>query len=121
MEDDLKLEKILKSMAIMAVLTLVALTVASAQGKQMTLTGVVSDVACGATHQMKNMSPADCARACAKKSGYALVVGKDVYKVMGHEADFDKYAAETVTVKGTVDGKTMTVDSVMPAKKASSY
>lgn len=114
-------EKILKSMAMMAVVTLVALTMASAQGKQMTLTGVVSDVACGATHQMKNMSPADCARACAKKSGYALVVGNDVYKVMGHEADFDKYAAETVTVKGTVDGKTVTVDSVMPAKKASSY
>ena len=114
-------EKILKSMAMMAVVTLVALTMASAQGKQMTLTGVVSDVACGATHQMKNMSPADCARACAKKSGYALVVGNDVYKVMGHEADFDKYAAETVTVKGTVDGKTVTVDSVVPAKKTSSY
>jgi hypothetical protein len=113
--------KILKSMAMMALLTVVALTMASAQGKQMTLTGVVSDVACGATHQMKNMSPADCARACAKKSGYALVVGNDVYKVMGHEADFDKYAAETVTVKGTVDGKTVTVDSVVPAKKTSSY
>jgi hypothetical protein len=117
----LNLEKILKSMAMMAVLTVVALTMASAQGKQTTLTGVVSDAACGATHQMKNMSPADCARACAKKSGYALVVGNDVYKVMGHEADFDKYAAETVTVKGTVNGKTVTVDSIMLAKKASSY
>jgi hypothetical protein len=113
-----KLEKMLKSMALMAVLTFVAFTSAAPQGKQQTLTGVVSDAACGATHQMKNMTPADCARACAKKSGYALVVGTDVYKVVGHDADFDKYAAETVTVKGTVDGKTITVASVMPAKKS---
>ena len=88
-----------------------------AQPKQETLTGVVSDAACGATHNMKGMTPADCARACAKKAGYALVVGGDVYKLQGHEAELDKYAAETVTIKGDVNGKTIAVSSVSPAKK----
>jgi hypothetical protein len=67
---------------------------------------------------MKNMSPADCARACAKQNGYALVVGNEVYKLQGHEAELDKFAAETVSVRGNVDGKTMTVESVT-AKKPS--
>ena len=88
-----------------------------AKPKQETLTGVVSDAACGATHKMKGMSAADCARACAKKAGYALVVGDDVYKLEGHEAELDKYAAETVTIKGDVNGKSIAVSSVSPAKK----
>lgn len=87
------------------------------QSNRQTLTGVVSDSACGATHNMKNMTPADCTRACAKQGGYALVVGNDVYALKGHEAELDKLAAETVTVRGTVSGKTVTVESVAPAKK----
>jgi hypothetical protein len=86
--------------------------------QQKTLTGVVTDAACGATHKMPNMAPADCARTCAKQGGYALVVGNDVYTLKGHEADLDKYAAQTVTVTGAVNGKDVTVASVMPAKKA---
>jgi len=65
---------------------------------------------------MKNMSAADCARACAKKSGWALVVGDKVYKLQGREEDLDKHAAENVTVKGTLNGDTMMVTSVAPAK-----
>jgi hypothetical protein len=87
------------------------------QSKTQTLTGVVSDVMCGATHNMKNMTAADCTRMCAKQGGYALVVGKDVYALKGHEAELDKVAAQTVTVTGAVNGKTVTVASVMPAKK----
>jgi len=63
---------------------------------------------------MKNMGAADCARACAKKAGWALVAGDKVYKLKGHEEDLDKYAAENVTVKGTLDGDTMMVTSVAP-------
>jgi hypothetical protein len=110
--------KTLRSIVIAAAFTLIAFTTAAPQGKQTTLTGKVSDVACGATHKMKNMSEADCARACAKKAGYALVVGDKVYKLQGHDEDFDKYAAENVTVKGTVSGDTVTVASVAPAKKS---
>ena len=84
-----------------------------------TLTGVVSDAMCGATHMMKNVSAADCMRACVKQgTKYALVVGKDVYTLAGHEAELDRYAAQTVTVKGAVSGKTVAVTSVAPAAKA---
>ena len=109
--------KTFRTVMITAAFTLIAFTTAAPQGKQTTLTGKVSDVACGATHKMKNMSEADCARACAKKAGYALVVGDKVYKLQGHEEDFDKYAAENVTVKGTLNGETMMVTAVAPAKK----
>lgn len=111
------MKNVLKSMALVAALATVAFA-AAPQGKERTLTGVVSDAGCGATHKMKNMSAADCARACAKKMGYALVVGDKVYKLQGDEADLDKYAAEKVTVKGTLDGDTMMVTSVAPAKKS---
>jgi len=86
-------------------------------GSQKTLTGVVSDSMCGANHMAKNMNPADCLRMCVKKgTKYALVVGKDVYTLQGHEAELDKYAAQTVLLKGTVNGQMMTVESVTPAK-----
>lgn len=91
----------------------------AAAAAEKTLTGVVSDAMCGATHMMKNVSAADCARACVKQgSKYALVVGKDVYPLTGHEAELDKYAAQTVTVKGRTAGKTVTVSSVAPATLA---
>lgn len=86
-------------------------------GPQKTLTGVVSDSMCGANHMAKNMNPADCLRMCVKKgTKYALVVGKEVYTLEGHEADLDKYAAQKVSLKGTVKGQMMTVESVTPAK-----
>lgn len=112
----MNLNKMLRSVMVTAAFSLIAFTTAAPQGKQSTLTGKVTDVACGAEHKMKNMSAADCARACAKKSGWALVVGDKVYKLQGHEEDFDKYAAENVTVKGTLSGDTMMVTSVAPAK-----
>ena len=109
------LEKMVTSVVLTAALSFVALTTAAPQATK-TLTGTVTDQACGAEHKMKNMSAADCARACAKKAGWALVVGDKVYKLQGDEADLDKYAAEKVTVKGTLSGDTMMVASVAPAK-----
>jgi hypothetical protein len=109
------LEKMVTSVVLAAALSFVAFTTAAPQAKK-TLTGVVSDQACGAEHKMKNMSAADCARACAKKAGWALVVGDKVYKLQGEDATLDKYAAEKVTVKGTLTGDTMMVTSVAPAK-----
>jgi hypothetical protein len=50
---------------------------------------------------------ADCLRYCVKQgTKYALVVGKSVYTLEGHESKPDKYAARKVTVKGTVKGET---------------
>jgi hypothetical protein len=84
---------------------------------QKTLTGVVSDAMCGQTHMMKDKPDADCLRYCVKQgTKYALVVGKSVYALEGHEAELDKYAAKKVTVKGTVKGESMTVESVVSAE-----
>ncbi len=113
----MKLEKIAASVVLTSALAFAAFAPAFAQAKK-SLTGVVSDQACGAEHKMKNMSAADCARACAKKAGWALVVGKKVYKLQGDTAELDKYAAEKVTVMGTLTGDTMDVTSVAPPKKS---
>ena len=83
-----------------------------------TLTGIVSDSMCGAHHMAKDKSPAECTRECVKKgTKYALVVGKKVYTLEGHEAELDKLAGERATVKGSMMGEMVMVDSVAPAKK----
>jgi hypothetical protein len=85
-----------------------------------TLTGIVSDSMCGAHHMAKDKSPAECTRMCVKQGNkYALIAGTKVYTLEGHEDELDKLAGEKATVKGTVKGETVTVDSVTPAKKAS--
>jgi hypothetical protein len=90
---------------------------AQTPGEQKSLTGVVSDAMCGQTHMMKDKPDADCLRYCVKqRNKYALVVGKTVYTLEGHEAELDKYAAQKVTLKGTVKGETMTVETVSPTK-----
>ena len=83
-----------------------------------TLTGTVSDAMCGAQHMAKDKSPAECTRTCVKQgTKYALVVGKKVYTLEGHEAELDKLAGKKATVKGNVTGETVAVQSVLPAKK----
>ena len=90
-----------------------------APGREMTLTGVVSDSMCGTTQRIRRVSAAYCVRTCVKQGGnYALVVGMEVYTLAGHEAELDTYAAKRVTVKGTVTGKTVAVSSVATAAKA---
>ena len=83
-----------------------------------TLTGLVSDSMCGAKHMAKDKSAADCTRECVKQgSKYALVVGKKVYTLEGHEADLDKLVGMQVTVKGNVSGETVAIQSVESAMK----
>ena len=66
----------------------------------------------------KDKSAAECTRACVKQdTKYALVVGKKVYTLEGHEAELDKVAGMKATVKGKVSGETVTVQSVVPAMK----
>ena len=84
-----------------------------------TLTGTVSDSMCGAHHMEKGKSAAECTRDCVKKgTKYALVVGKKVYTLDGHEAELDKLAGERATVKGSLMGEMVMVESVTAAKKA---
>lgn len=85
-----------------------------------TLTGIISDSMCGAHHMAKDKSPADCTRMCVKGGQkYALVAGNKVYTLEGHEAELDKLAGEKATLKGTISGETLTVDSVASAANAS--
>ncbi len=82
-----------------------------------TLTGIVSDSMCGAHHMAKDKSPAECTRMCIKQGmKYALVVGNRVYTLEGHESEVDKLAGQKATVKGSVTGETVAIQSVVPAK-----
>lgn len=91
---------------------------AKASSASKTLTGTVSDSMCGAHHMAKDMSAAACTRDCVKKgTKYALVVGTKVYTLDGHEAELDKLAGERATVKGSLMGEMVMVESVAPAKK----
>ena len=94
-----------------------SMTFSFAADKPQTLTGTVSDAMCGAKHAMAG-NPAECTRACIQHgSKYALVVGDKVYTLEGGDnAQLDKLAGEKATVKGSVNGNTITVSSVTAAK-----
>jgi hypothetical protein len=77
--------------------------------------GVVTDTMCGASHKEMNMGPDDqCTRECVKmdpsKFKYALYDGKEVY-VLSDQKAADKYAGKKVTVTGTLDEKTKTIQA----------
>ncbi len=85
--------------------------------QQQSFTGVVTDSMCGAMHMAKDKTPAECTQLCVKDGmKYALAVEKRVYTLEGHEAELAKLAGQKVTVKGTLKGDTVTVESVLPAK-----
>ncbi len=86
-------------------------------GAEKTLTGIVSDAMCGKTHAMKGETPAQCTRMCVKGgSAFALVVGDKVYTLRGSSSSLYKYAGQKVILKGTMQGDTVLVESVAPAK-----
>src|SRR5215471_7443419 len=96
-------------------LTLVGAIVAFAQ--QQTFTGTVTDSMCGTSHMLKDKTPAECTRICVKDGmKYALAVDKKLYTLEGHEAELSKLAGQKVTVKGTTNDGTVTVQSVVAAK-----
>ncbi len=82
-------------------------------------TGTITDTMCGKDHKPMKVTPEDkCVRECVKAgSKYALYDGKEVY-VLSDQKLPEKYAAQKVTVMGTLDAKTktITVSSIQPAK-----
>jgi hypothetical protein len=48
-------------------------------------------------------------------SDYALVSGGKVYTLKGDAKQIDKYAGQTVTVTGKIDGNTVSVNSISAA------
>jgi hypothetical protein len=98
-----------------------ALMLAAAAEKQ-TFSGVITDSDCAkGDHKAMNMGPTDakCVTECVKEMGgkYVLYDGKDAY-TLSDQKNAEKFAARKVTVKGTLDAKTKTiqVDSMAAAK-----
>jgi len=89
---------------------------AFAQSSQ-AITGTVTDAMCGGHHMMQGKTPTECTRECIKQgSDFALASGEKVYILKGDKSQFDKFAGQNVTVKGKIDGKTITVESITAAK-----
>ncbi|MDE3104130.1 MAG: hypothetical protein KGK08_03050 [Acidobacteriota bacterium] len=89
---------------------------AFAQSSQI-ITGTVTDAMCGAHHMMQGKTPAQCTRECVKEgSDFALASGDKVFILKGDKSQFDKFAGQSVTIKGKVHGKTITADSIAAAK-----
>jgi hypothetical protein len=93
----------------------------AAPGKQM-FTGTITDSMCAnADHSQMRMGPtgAECTVACVDAHGatYVLYDGKQVYTLSDQRAP-EKFAAQKVTVMGTLDARTKTiqVDSITAAK-----
>jgi hypothetical protein len=115
--------KVVKQLAVLILTSSLFGGVVSGEGnkaaEQTTLTGIVSDSMCGAKHMAKDKSAAACTRECIKSgSDYALVVGGKVYSLKGDKAELDKYAGQPATVKGTLEGNNLNVQSITGAKKA---
>ena len=92
-------------------LPLLALLVV-AQGKR-TFTGIITDSMCadGDHSRMKmGANDAECTRACIDAHGaeYVLYDGKEAYTLSDQKTP-EKFAAQKVTVVGTLDAKTKTI------------
>ena len=96
-----------------AAVLLAAIAMLSAAPAPQTFTGTISDDMCAlAGHASMRMGPTDaeCARACVMTHGasYVLVDGKNVY-VLSDQKTADQWAGLKVTVVGTLDAKTKTI------------
>jgi len=106
-------------------LILIGFAVASlsaAQGKPQTFVGTITDSMCPkADHSQMQMGPTDaeCVKACVAAHGatYVLYDGKNVYELSDQKTP-EKFAAQKVTVTGTLDAKTkkIAVTSIAAAK-----
>ena len=101
---------------------LLALTGLSAAQSPQTFTGIVTDDMCAmGGHATMRMGPTDaeCVKACIASHGasYVLLDGKDIYTLSDQQTPA-KFAAQKVTVVGTLDAKTKTINvqSIAPAK-----
>ena len=95
------------------VLAVVALAALSQAPKKQTFTGVISDSMCGKDgHTRMRMGPTDaaCTIACIQSHGatYILADDKNEY-VLSDQKTPEKYAGQKVTVTGTLDAKTKTI------------
>lgn len=80
-----------------------------------TLSGIVSDSICGKGHTINRHGDRECTQLCVKLgANYALVVGKSLFTLKGHEAELNEFAGQGVLVTGAVSRDTVRVESVTP-------
>jgi hypothetical protein len=102
---------------------LIAAALAAQPGKG-TFTGAITDSMCAtADHSHMKMGPTDkeCTIACVEEHGaeYVLWDGQDAYTLSDQKTP-EKFAGQKVTVTGTLDAKTKTIQvaSIVAAKSA---
>jgi len=105
-----------------AILTLLAIVALAAPSGKQTFAGIITDSMCdNGDHSHMRMGPTDaeCTTACVRlhDAMYVLYDGKVAYTLSDQKAP-EKFAGKMVTVSGTLDAKTKTiqVDSITPAK-----
>lgn len=110
---------VLRALPTVGLLAIAALT--AAPGKQ-TFTGAITDSMCAtADHSQMRMGPTDaeCTTACVEVHGaaYVLYNGKEAWTLSDQKTP-EKFAGRKVTVTGTLDATTRTiqVSSITPAK-----
>ena len=87
---------------------------------EQTWTGKISDSNCGAIHKMtaehggKAMTDRECTEACIKGGAtYVFVSAGNVYKIENQNfADLPVHAGHTVTLKGEINGDTITISNI---------
>ena len=99
--------------------TIAAILISAASVWAASFSGTVTDTMCGADHKSMNMgSDEKCVTECAKMGAkYALYDGKETY-TLSDQKSAARFAAKKVTVNGTLDAKTKTiqVSSIAAAK-----
>ena len=97
-----------------------------ASAANMTMTGMISDSACGSSHakmidahKEAKMSERECTLACVKGGGkFVFVSDGKVYNVANQSfAALTEHAGETVSLTGDVNGNTVTVSKVAATGK----
>jgi hypothetical protein len=101
-------------------ITIAAAALMFAAPAKQTFTGVITDSMCAnADHKAMNMgADAGCVTACVKAGAkYVLYDGKEAYTLSDQKIP-EKFAARKVTVTGTLDAKSKTiqVESITAAK-----
>jgi hypothetical protein len=77
--------------------------------------GFIADSHCGAKHAAGAEADAKCSQGCIKKGADAVLVTKDgtVYKIADDsQAKAKEFAGKTVSVNGTANGDTLTIESI---------
>ena len=104
------------------IFSLLAIAALAAAPRKQTFTGTITDSMCvRADHSKMQMGPTDaeCTVACIKEhdATYILYDGREAYTLSDQHSP-EKFAAKTVTVTGTLDAKTKTiqVDSITIAR-----